>query len=436
MSATPTQLIARKRDGKELRDEEINDLIQKYISGDVPDYQMSAFAMAVYFQGMSHAETIALTKALLQSGEQIQWTSQPTDRPKVDKHSTGGIGDKVSLILAPLLACFDLHVPMISGRGLGTTGGTLDKLEAIPGFRTDLSIDELKRITTQVGCVITGASADLAPADRKLYALRDVTGTVASQPLIVSSILSKKLAENLDSLVLDVKMGSGSFMTTLDDAERLARALVDVSSGMGVKTTALVTDMNQPLGRMVGNAVEVKEAIDILSQQGSGTDDVLELAVRLGAEILIAEGVAENKKQAHSALIDALRDGRAFEKFEQMVAAQGGSFDSQSTLKIAPSTELLADKAGEIASIDGEAIGNFVIYLGGGRQKVTDVIDHSVGVEVLVRVGDRVEKDQPIARVFSQDETNISALRNAFTTSQDAVEKLSLIHKRVEATNG
>ena len=259
-------------------------------------------------------------------------------------------------------------------------------------------------------------------------------GTVASQPLIVSSILSKKLAENLDSLVLDVKAGNGAFMTNAEDATNLARALVAVSSGMGVKTTALVTDMNQPLGRMVGNAVEVQEAIDILAQQGTGAADVLELTVRLGSEILIAQEIAPNEKQAHLKLVEALRDGRAYEKFQQMIAAQGGNVSEP--LAIAPVAEISAPASGSIESIDGEAIGNFVIQLGGGRQKVTDKIDHSVGVEVLVRVGDTVEKDQPLARFFSNKEVNESSLRDAFSISQDSVEKLPLVYKRIESTDG
>lgn len=431
---TIAQLIARKRDGEELRDEDIANLIDGYVAGDVPDYQMSAFAMAVYFRGMSAAETVSLTKSLLDSGEQIQWTNDAA--PRVDKHSTGGIGDKISLILAPLLACFDLQVPMISGRGLGITGGTLDKLEAIPGFRTDLSITELKKITADVGCVITGASDTLAPADRKLYALRDVTGTVASRPLIVSSILSKKLAENLDSLVLDVKAGSGAFMKTVDDATKLAHALVEVSSGMGVNTTALVTDMNQPLGRMVGNAVEVQETIDVLSRRGHGTADVVELTVRLGCEILVAQQIASDEAQAHLKLLEVLRDGRAYEKFQQMISAQGGSSKALESLKIAPATELVAEQSGFMAAIDGEAIGNFVIQLGGGRQRVTDKIDHSVGVEVLVRVGDSIEKGQPLAKFFSKQEVRATALHNAFTISEDIVEKLPLVYQRIETTDG
>ena len=260
----PVQIIAAKRDGLELTDGQIADFVNGFATDQIPDYQMAAMAMAIYLRGMTVAETAALTDAMLRSGSALTWTGSP---PCVDKHSTGGIGDKVSLILAPLLACCGLRVPMISGRGLGPTGGTLDKLEAIPGYRTDLTMDEIQQWTNSIGCVITGASADLAPADRKLYALRDVTATVASIPLITASIMSKKLAEGLDVLVLDVKFGSGAFMKTRELGEALARSLVGTGLRMGVKTSAILNDMNQPLGRAVGNANEVLEAIDCLSEK-------------------------------------------------------------------------------------------------------------------------------------------------------------------------
>src|SRR6266478_5475973 len=276
-------LISKKRDGGELTEDEIGSLIAGYVRGDVPDYQMASWAMAVYLRGMTVAEIAALTEHMLHSGVTFEWPAG--ESPKVDKHSTGGIGDKVSLPLAPLLACCDLHVPMISGRGLGATGGTLDKLEAIPGFRTNLSLAEIAEIIERVGCVITGASAEIAPADKRLYALRDGTATVPSIPLITASIMSKKLAESLDALVLDVKFGSGAFMKSLDDARALARSLVDTGKRMGVKTTALLTDMNQPLGRMAGNANEVNESVDCL--MGKGPADLMEVTLELGAELLV-----------------------------------------------------------------------------------------------------------------------------------------------------
>jgi len=265
----PSSIIVKKRDGGVLDPADISFFVDGYVRGEIPDYQMSALAMAIFLRGMDHEETVTLTEKMLASGKTLCWASGSV--PKVDKHSTGGIGDKVSIILAPLLACCDLHVPMLSGRGLGTTGGTLDKLESISGFRADLNIDEIQRLTERVGCVITGTTEDLAPADRKLYALRDVTGTVPSIPLIVASIMSKKLAENVDALVLDVKFGSGAFMKSIEEARQLAFTLVEVGQRMNVKTTALLTDMNQPLGRMVGNAVEVDEAVEVL--KGNGTTD-------------------------------------------------------------------------------------------------------------------------------------------------------------------
>ena len=259
------EIITDKRDGKELSAEQLNALVQGYAKDEVPDYQMSAFAMAVYFQGMTHEEVVAFTTAMLDSGDRMSWSR---NKKRVDKHSTGGIGDKVSIPLTPILACCDLDVPMVSGRGLGTTGGTLDKLESIPGFRCEMSMDEFRSVVNSCGCAIVSASKNLAPADQKLYALRDVTGTVPSIPLITASILSKKMAEGLDALVLDVKWGSGAFMKTLEQAQELARSLVQTANGMGVKTTALITDMNQPLGRMIGNALEVDEAIAVLKGEG------------------------------------------------------------------------------------------------------------------------------------------------------------------------
>ncbi len=285
----PVEIIARKRDGHALSVGEIHHMIRGFAVGDVADAQMSALAMAILLNGMSTEETLDLTQAMLLSGQTLEW---PNDGiPRVDKHSTGGIGDKISLILAPLLACCDLQVPMISGRGLGPTGGTLDKLESIPGFRTDLSLHETHVVVRDVGCVITGASPEIAPADRKLYALRDVTGTVPSIPLITASIMSKKLAEGLDALVLDVKVGSGAFMKTLGDARTLARLMVAVGHGMGTSTTAIITDMQQPLGRMVGNTLEVAETIDVL--QGGGPRDVVELTLALGSELLMTSGARQ-----------------------------------------------------------------------------------------------------------------------------------------------
>jgi pyrimidine-nucleoside phosphorylase len=304
------------------------------------------------------------------------------------------------LLLVPLLACCGLRVPMISGRGLGPTGGTLDKLESIPGFRADLSLDEIREITRRVGCVITGASAEIAPADRKLYALRDVTGTVASIPLITASIMSKKLAEGLDALVLDVKVGSGAFMKTLDQARELAKSLVETGRRMGVPTTALITDMSQPLGRMAGNAVEVDETVAALSGQGS--DDLIALTNSLGAELLVATGQASSLEEGAVQLQGHIDSGCGLRKLREMVAAQGGDLDAPRP--IAPATIIEAPRSGFVTAIDVEALGYEIIRLGGGRRVMSDSIDHSVGIETLVSIADQIERGQPLVRVFANRE--------------------------------
>ena len=441
-----TQLIAKKRDGGELTDAEIGWLIDGYARDAVPDYQMAALAMAVYLRGMTVEETASLTEHMLHSGSTLDWNvgriANPSEsesavepdgfaiRPTVDKHSTGGIGDKVSLPLAPLLACFDVQVPMISGRGLGPTGGTLDKLESIPGFRTDLSIAEIRKQTESVGCVITGATADLVPADRKLYALRDVTATVSCLPLITASIMSKKLAERLDALVLDVKFGSGAFMKSLEDAQALAQSMVDVGTRLGVKTTALLTDMNQPLGRMVGNAVEVEESLDVL--RGEGPDDVRELTLELATELLVSGERIDDRKTAASKLANVLASGSAYEKFAAMVAAQGGDLDAAQP--VAPASDVVAVRTGIVQSVDAEALGYAVIELGGGRRVQTDRIDRSVGLEMLVRIGDEVKAGQPLMRVFAKQsafDTVRRMIESAITIGQEPVTPPTLIVERI-----
>lgn len=410
----PASLIAAKRDHRELTDEEIAFFVQGFSTGDIPDYQMSAMAMAVYLNGMTPREVATLTAEMLRSGTQLAW---PDDGiPRVDKHSTGGIGDKTSLILAPMLAVCGLQVPMISGRGLGATGGTLDKLEAIPGFRTNLTLDEITRLTQTVGCVITGASAELAPADRKLYALRDVTATVPSIPLITGSIMSKKLAESLDALVLDVKFGSGAFMKSREQATELAHSLVRTGARMGVRTTALLTDMNQPLGRMCGNAVEVLESMDVL--KGGGPDDVRRLSIELCAELLISTGVSSSFPDARIRAGKTLDDGSAFERYCRMLQAQGGNSDA--ALPVAPAHKVTAKHNGVISAVDTEALGLAIITLGGGRRKIGDPIDHSVGLEMLVRIGDRVQSGQPLVTIFANDRGSVEeSVRTAITISDD-----------------
>lgn len=422
----PVQLICRKRDGEELSAFEIRSFIDSYVAGQLPDYQMSAFAMAVMFRGMTDDEIAALTEAMLRSGVVLQW---PSGLPVVDKHSTGGIGDKVSIVLAPLLAACDVRVPMLSGRGLGPTGGTLDKLEAISGFRTNLQLDELQSVVDRVGCVITGTTAELVPADRKLYALRDVTGTVPSIPLITASIMSKKLAENLQSLVLDVKWGSGAFMRTREQAEALARSMVRVGQLLGTPTVAVLTDMNQPLGRLCGNAVEIDESIDCL--KGAGPADLRELTLTLGSAVLCKLD-GRNPQAARALLQQRLDAGAAYERFELMVAAQGGKLAAP--LARAPETMLLADRAGYVSRMDVAAIGYAIIDMGGGRRVLTDKIDHAVGLEMLVRIGDRVDRNQPLARVFARKsaEFAVETLRSAISITDEPPGGLDLVVMTIE----
>ncbi len=398
----PCQIIARKRDGAALSSQEIAEIVRGYVAGEVPDYQMSALAMAIYLRGMDAAETTTLTEEMLRSGKVLE--AGDISR-RVDKHSTGGIGDKSSLILAPLLACCGLEVPMISGRGLGATGGTLDKLESISGFRTNLSLDEIRDQVERVGCVITGATAELVPADRKLYALRDVTATVESIPLITASIMSKKLTESLSALVLDVKFGTGAFMKSKDDARRLARSMVAVGRRMGVETTAILTDMNQPNGRLAGNAVEVDESLEVLA--GRGPDDVREVVIALTTEVLLMKRMAGTAEQAQATLFAHLSSGRAMNKFREMVEAQGGDLDAPRPRAAKSTVAAAAD--GFVATINVEQLGWAIIEMGGGRKQVGDPIDHSVGIEMLVRLGDRVEAGQPLVNIFAREQSHETA---------------------------
>jgi pyrimidine-nucleoside phosphorylase len=423
-----TQLIAKKRDAGELTAEEIAFLIDGHLQGQIPDYQMAAMLFAIFVRGLNDAETAALTDSMLRSGVMLTWPE--SSLPRVDKHSTGGIGDKVSLPLAPLLACCDVCVPMLSGRGLGPTGGTLDKLESIAGFRTDLSLDEIQRLTEQVGCVITGTTPELVPADRQLYALRDVTATVPSVPLITASIMSKKLAEGLNALVLDVKFGRGAFMKSHAIARELAAGMVAVGQRMGVATTALLTDMNQPLGRMAGNAVEVEESLDCL--RGGGPSDLRELMLELGADVLVSAKVADTRTAARAKLLSAINSGRALERFERMVIAQGGRLDV--SRPIAPVYEVCADRSGILDSIDTESLGWIIIDLGGGRRQLTDRIDHSVGLEMLVRIGDEVSSGQPLIRVFAPPakfQEVATRLRTALTIGDEPTDPPLLVAERL-----
>jgi len=403
----PQWIIEKKRDGTPLTREEIEFFINGYTAGTIPDYQMAALAMAIYFNGMSIEETAILTEVMMHSGKVLDLSSIP--RPKVDKHSTGGIGDKVSLVLAPLVACCDVAVPMISGRGLGITGGTLDKLESIPGYRTDLSTEEFVAVVEKCGCCIIGQTAELAPADKKLYALRDVTGTVPSIPLITASIMSKKLAEGIDALVLDVKFGQGAFMKTLEEAQQLAMNMVEVGTRMGKGIAALITDMNQPLGRSAGNAVEVAETVETL--RGDGPDDLLEVVIALGARMLMLAGRAEDNLQAIEQLRRQLTSGAALEKFRTMVELQGGDprvVDDPGILPQAPIRRPLpAPSPGYIAAVNAEEIGRGCLVLGAGRQRTEDRVDHAVGVTGLAKVGQKVEAGDPLLVAHARNEDSL-----------------------------
>lgn len=424
----PAQIIEAKRDGNILSDDQIGFFIQGFATEQIPDYQMSALAMAIYLNGMTTEETASLTRQMLASGTRLAWPN--IDGTVVDKHSTGGVGDKVSIPLAPLLAVLGMSVPMLSGRGLGATGGTLDKLESIPRYRTDLSISEIQSLTQSVGCVITGASKELAPADRKLYALRDVTATVPSIPLITASIMSKKLAESPDALVLDVKFGSGAFMKTQQQATELAHSLVNTGTAMKVNTTALLTDMNQPLGQMIGNSVEVLESIDIL--KGQGPSDVRQLTLQLAAELLVMTGIASDPKSAYAAAAKKLDDGSAYEKYIQMVEAQSG--DSAAKLSVAQPSVLTAKTGGYVANIDTHEIGISVISMGGGRKQMSDIVNHSVGMKLLVKVGDQVDYGQPVVELFCNEPAAVSSqILQAIQITETATPDLPLVVDRITA---
>ena len=393
------EIIHAKREGRSLPPAAIAEMVDGFTRGEIPDYQMAAFCMAVFFRGMDDGEVAALTRAMLESGEVLDLSDVPG--AKVDKHSTGGVGDKVSLALAPLAAACGVKVPMISGRGLGHTGGTLDKLEAIPGFRVDLPVERFREIVRTVGACLIGQTARLAPADRKLYALRDVTATVESIPLIAASIMSKKLAEGIDGLVLDVKVGRGAFMKTRDDARALARALAGIGRSMGKRVTALLTSMEQPLGRAVGNALEVAEAVETL--RGGGPADLREVTVALAAEMLLLGGAAAGPAAARAAVESAIADGRGLAKLAEIVAAQGGDPEAirdPARLPRAPSLhEVPAPASGFVRAIDAEAIGLASVALGAGRARVEDRIDPAVGIVVHRKVGDPVERGEPLCTI-------------------------------------
>jgi len=429
-------LIERKRDGGALTPEQWSALVAAYTDGRVPDYQMSALLMAVVLRGLERQELAALTDAMLASGQRLAFDSWST--PRVDKHSTGGVGDKVSLVLAPLVAACGVAVPMMSGRGLGHTGGTLDKLEAIPGFRTALSLAEAKAQVMKLGCAMIGQTPEIAPADRRLYALRDVTGTVEAIPLIAASIMSKKLAEGLNALVLDVKRGSGAFLPSLEQSLELARTMITLGEDRGCPTVALLTAMDRPLGRACGNALETEEAI--LTLRGEGPADLLEVTYALGSEMLLAAGVEKTSKKARQRLANALASGLAAEKFEQVIEAQGGNpktVEDPSVLPQAKEVEVYAaPRTGVVTAVDPRTIGRAVVAMGGGRIKVEDEVDPTVGFVITVKPGDKVLAGEPIASVFARDpdgmKLGFEALGRAIVVGDKLTEPaLPLISHRV-----
>ena len=396
------RLIQRKRDGAALTAPEILGFFGAYARGDVAEYQMSAMLMAVYVRGMSPTELTALVEALLGSGITVDLGSVPGI--KVDKHSTGGVGDKVSLVLAPLVASLGIPVPMMSGRGLGHSGGTVDKLESIPGFRTELTVAEYRAQLERIGCALISQTAEVAPLDRRLYALRDVTATVESIPLIASSIMSKKLAEGIDALLLDVKLGNGAFLPEPDRARELARTMLAIARAHGKRAVALLTAMDRPLGHAVGNALEVAESLAAL--RGEGPADLLALTVREAAEMLVLGGAAPDVAAGETAAWTALRDGRALDRFRMIVEAQGGDpgvVDRPEQLPRAPVEQVLeADADGWVGVLDVRAIGHAAIELGAGRRTLADAIDPAVGFHVLVKPGTRVARGEPLARVYAR----------------------------------
>ncbi len=432
----PQEVIRRKRDGEVLAADEIAFMVEGLTAGTVGEGQVAAFAMAVFFKGMGRDEAVALTVAMRDSGTVLDWSALPG--PVLDKHSTGGVGDNVSLMLAPALAACGAFVPMISGRGLGHTGGTLDKLDSIPGYRTQPDLDLLKRVVADVGCAVIGQTADLAPADKRLYAIRDVTATVESIPLITASILSKKLAAGLGALVLDVKTGSGAFMRKREDSRALAESLVGVANGAGMRTSALITDMNEPLASAAGNAVEVMNAVEFL--KGRPDARLHEVTVALGGELLALSRLAADPAGGRGKIEAAFASGRAAECFARMVAALGGPADfldkPEKHLKAAPLTRPVApERAGVVAAIDTRAVGIAVVELGGGRMRAEDAIDHSVGFTRLAGLGGAVGPDAPLAFVHARDEAAAlraeASLRAAYTIGDAAPAAAPVVYERI-----
>jgi pyrimidine-nucleoside phosphorylase len=428
-------LIAQKRNGNPLTTEQIRFLVDGYVRGNIPDYQISALLMAVFFRSMNHEETVALTRAIVDSGVTLDFSD--LDGPVIDKHSTGGVGDKTSIIIAPLVAACGVFVPMISGRGLGHTGGTLDKLESIPGFKVNLALNEFKTIVRRTGAALIGQTAELAPGDKKLYALRDVTSTVESIPLIVASIISKKVAEGIDGLVLDVKTGSGAFMKTLEDSRALARALVSTGRLLGMKVTALITNMEEPLGHAVGNSAEIVECVEIL--KGGGPEDLKTVSLALAAEMLVLAGLASSAEQALDLLERRIVSGEALDKLREIIRAQGGKAEIvEEDLHLPQAShrhELRAPRKGYVRRVQAEPIGKAAMLLGAGRETVDSVIDHAAAVWVRRKRGEQVDAGDPLCTLEFNDsrrlEEAISLAAAAFEIGEAPPSKLNLVLERI-----
>ena len=400
-------IIKKKRDKQNLTEEEIIFLVRNYTSGDITDYQMAAFLMAAFLNGLNEAETATLTFEMMKSGDIVDF--KDFDGFLVDKHSTGGVGDKISIPLAPLVASCGAYIPMISGRGLGHTGGTLDKLESIPGFNVNLSMEEFMEMTKKVGVSLIGQTGQITPADKKIYALRDATSTVESIQLITASIMSKKLAEGIKGLVLDVKVGSGAFMKTMEDAKALAESMVKIGAEMDRKVTAVISNMDQPLGEMIGNSLEIIESFDIL--KGKGPKDIKDLTYKLGAEMIKLAGIVNTDEEAYKLFDEKIASGEAGEKMKEIIKAQGGderSYDDYSLLPVAKDKyELKALKDGYISGFNTEDIGISAMLLGAGRKTKEDDVDHSVGIQLLKKTGNKVKKGDTLAVMFYNDENKL-----------------------------
>ncbi|UQS81766.1 pyrimidine-nucleoside phosphorylase [Bombilactobacillus folatiphilus] len=427
-------IIDKKRHCQELTPEELQFFVDGVCNGTIPDYQTSALLMAIYFQDMTDQERADLTMKMMQSGDHLDLSS--IDGIKVDKHSTGGVGDKISLPLAAVVAATGIPVPMISGRGLGHTGGTLDKLEAIPGYQVELSEQDFIQQVAQEKLAIIGATGDIAPADKKIYALRDVTDTVDSIPLIASSIMSKKIAAGTDALVIDVKTGAGAFMKTLDESVALAKALVAIGKGVGLKCLAVISDMNQPLGYKIGNSLEIEESIDVL--KGKGPADVTELMLTLGSYMVVLGEKAPNEKVARQLLEEAISSGKALDRFKAMIKAQGGDVRVIDDYTIMPQAqyqiELPAQQNGVVAQIKADEIGVASMLLGGGRQKAEDQLDYSVGIELHKKVGDAVQTGESLLTIYSnrKDVSDIKELLYQNITIAEQAAKKPMIYQIVD----